>query len=75
MSTAITIDEKQLKEWAEQLVAVSDDGEAEEWKAAFSECWGTELTEKVIKIAREIWRARQERKDLFSWNASTSPAR
>jgi hypothetical protein len=64
--SAVTIDEKQLKEWAEQLVDVSDDGEAEEWKAAFAECWGAELTEKVIKIARGIWRIRQGRKDIFS---------
>ncbi|MDR0250543.1 MAG: hypothetical protein LBI35_04420 [Burkholderiales bacterium] len=60
--SGVVIDERQLKEWAEQLLAVAADGEAEEWKAAFAECWGAETTEKVVKIAREIWRKREEAK-------------
>ncbi|MDR0771289.1 MAG: hypothetical protein LBE75_08900 [Burkholderiales bacterium] len=55
---AFEITEQQLRWWAEELVAVADDGEAEEWKAAFAECWGADTTDKVIKIAREIWRNR-----------------
>jgi hypothetical protein len=56
----VEITEKQLTEWAEQLVECAADGESEEWITAFSEWQEPGTVEKVKTIARKIWRERME---------------
>ncbi|MDR2173635.1 MAG: hypothetical protein LBE32_05470 [Burkholderiales bacterium] len=54
------VTDKQLRCWAEELVAVADDGEAEEWIAAFAEFHPPEIVEQVRNIARKLWSVRKE---------------